>query len=163
MAEDKKSFVLYSDLIHTVRKMPKEKQGELFMTILAYVNDENVLIEDKAIESIYEEIKRQIVHEWSKFNPKSNKYHWNYKGGITPENKSIRNSEKVKLWRLSVFTRDNFTCQKCNKKGCVLNAHHIKEFSKYPELRTVISNGITLCVACHKKEHSKIKEGVYNE
>jgi hypothetical protein len=46
MAEIKKSFVLYADLIHTVKKYTKDKQGDLFMTILAYVNIGNPVVDD---------------------------------------------------------------------------------------------------------------------
>lgn len=67
MAEDKKSFVLYSDLIHTVRKMPKEKQGELFMTILAYVNDENPTVDDLMVELVFEPIKLQMKRDLAKY------------------------------------------------------------------------------------------------
>lgn len=67
MAEDKKSFVLYADLIHTVRKMPKDKQGELFMTILAYVNDENPVVDDLLIDLVFEPIKRQMKRDLTKY------------------------------------------------------------------------------------------------
>ena len=67
MAEDKKSFVLYSDLIHTVRKMPKDKQGELFMTILAYVNDENPTVDDLMVELVFEPIKLQMKRDLAKY------------------------------------------------------------------------------------------------
>ena len=79
-----------------------------------------------------------------------------WKGGVTPENKKIRQSSEYKEWRTSVFERDNYTCVICNVrsgKNCkvTLNADHIKPFAVYPDLRFDITNGRTLCVECHKK------------
>ena len=56
---------------------------------------------------------------------------------------------------MSVFKRDNFTCQKCGIVGRELNAHHIKPYAKYKELRYELSNGITLCEDCHKLVHKR--------
>ena len=70
----------------------------------------------------------------------------------------FRKSEEYKNWRMRVFERDDFKCQVCGKVGGELNAHHIKEFSKYPELRFKVDNGITLCVKCHKKIHNRKKD-----
>lgn len=74
-----------------------------------------------------------------------------WKGGITPINKRIRSSVEYRLWRLSVFERDSFTCRECGQKGGELHADHIKQFAYYEHLRFVLSNGRTLCVKCHKK------------
>lgn len=72
-----------------------------------------------------------------------------WKGGITKDRRNIK-SPKYKLWIKKVFERDDYTCQKCNKRGCVLQAHHIKSWANYPKLRFLVSNGLTLCVECHK-------------
>lgn len=83
----------------------------------------------------------------------------NWKGGISPKNILIRNSSEMRLWRKSVFERDNYTCIWCgarngNGKAVILHADHIKPFCDYPELRFAIDNGRTLCIDCHKKTSS---------
>ena len=99
-----------------------------------------------------------------------------WKGGITPITKLIRKSLKYKEWIQKVFIRDDFTCQDCGKRGCALEAHHKKPFSKLLEeakkylplldlfeaamLYTPlwdISNGKTLCNKCHGKTKRGIK------
>ena len=75
----------------------------------------------------------------------------NWRGGITPENERIRKSIEVRLWHEAVFARDNWTCQECGQRGGKLQAHHIKPFAKFPELRFAIDNGLTLCKVCHSK------------
>ena len=84
-----------------------------------------------------------------------------WKGGITPINKIIRNSLEYKLWRKSVFERDNYLCIWGGKEhGSDIQADHIKSFSEYPELRFAIDNGRTLCVACHKKTNNYAGRGM---
>lgn len=75
---------------------------------------------------------------------------WLWKGGISPENRKIRNSLEMKIWRRAVFERDNFMCIWGGKEhGNELQADHIKPFYLYPELRFAIDNGRTLCKKCH--------------
>lgn len=72
-------------------------------------------------------------------------------------NKDERNSIQYSKWRTSVFMRDKFTCQHCNQIGGELNAHHLKPFSAFIDLRYEITNGLTLCKACHLKVHRKVR------
>jgi hypothetical protein len=80
----------------------------------------------------------------------------NWKGGISYWRKKYYNSIPYKEWRDAVFIRDSYSCRKCGKKGDI-QAHHIKPFAKYKNIRFDINNGITLCERHHKIEHrSKI-------
>lgn len=79
----------------------------------------------------------------------------NWRGGITKENLKIRNGIELRLWREAVFARDNWICQKNKVRGGKLHAHHINNFSQYPELRFAIDNGITLSEDAHKEFHKK--------
>lgn len=85
----------------------------------------------------------------------------NWQGGKTSKIDRLITSQDYKNWRKSIFERDNYICNMCNKRGGKLEAHHIKKFSKYPELRLDKNNGITLCKDCHKsikgKEEQKEK------
>lgn len=81
---------------------------------------------------------------------------WNWKGGISGEDKLIRNSAKFKELRKVVFKRDGYKCVLCghNSRGTRppdIHLDHIKAFALYPELRFALTNCRTLCVPCHKK------------
>ena len=76
-----------------------------------------------------------------------------WKGGISPINELLRKSPEYKLWRKAVFERDNYTCIWCGRRDKTIQADHIQEFSKRPDLRFAIDNGRTLCKECHIKRH----------
>lgn len=65
-----------------------------------------------------------------------------------------RDSKGYDKFKKKVLERDDYTCQLCGAKNDLV-VHHKKSYDKYQRLRTVISNGITLCNNCHKKIHSK--------
>jgi formate-dependent nitrite reductase cytochrome c552 subunit len=106
-------------------------------------------ITKKGIKKFYDEGGKSGFRLKKYYNsgPKNN----NWKGGITPEHEKIRKSVQYKIWQFAIFTRDNFTCVQCHKRGGNLYADHIKQFAFHPELRFAIDNGRTLCDKCHKK------------
>jgi hypothetical protein len=89
----------------------------------------------------------------------------NWKGGISKLTHIIRTHPHYQRWRISIFERDNYTCQKCGKHGGDLNADHypktfaqlIKEYS-IQSLEDALScdalwdtaTNRTLCVPCHR-------------
>ena len=83
--------------------------------------------------------------------------HWAWKGGIA---KIGRFSHPGYYdWQAAVFARDDYTCQECgyhNRRAEQLNAHHVKPWADFPELRFHVANGITLCRECHWRLHGKL-------
>ena len=67
MAEGKKSFLLYCDLIHTVNLLSDEKAGELFKHVLDYVNDKNPKTECPFIKLTFEPIKQSLKRDLKKY------------------------------------------------------------------------------------------------
>jgi hypothetical protein len=63
-----------------------------------------------------------------------------------------RNCENYRLWRTSVFERDNYKCQGCGTSKD-LQAHHIEHWKDCVDKRFDVDNGITLCKKCHLKAH----------
>lgn len=99
---------------------------------------------------------RQKISDTLRSNTPRGKDHYNYKGGKSERSLATRRTPEYYTWRMAVFTRDNFTCQKCGDgKGGNLRAHHIKPFAEYPELALDVDNGMTLCATCHDLEHFK--------
>lgn len=69
MAKEKKSFVLYTDLIYTVDKLSNEQAGTLLKHLLRYVNDQNPVCDDPIIDIVFEPIKQQLkrdLYKWGK-------------------------------------------------------------------------------------------------
>lgn len=86
--------------------------------------------------------------EWLKeYQFKSGKLHPNWKNA---KSRPFHGGKKYIEWRMKVFIRDNFTCQFSGIRGGYLEAHHIKSWVKFPELRYKVSNGITLSQEYHK-------------
>lgn len=96
---------------------------------------------------------REKMSAWQKNKPRlkfRGEDHWNWKGGISKERHVAMGRQEYKQWRSDVFQRDDWTCQTCHARGVYLEAHHLNSWKDYPELRYVVDNGVTLCLACHK-------------
>ena len=91
----------------------------------------------------------------------SNNLKGRFKGKNSPRwNPNLTNEDRVdgrdypeyNEWRKAVYEKDDYTCQVCGKKGG-FNAHHLEGYNSNKELRTTLSNGVTLCKKCHDNFH----------
>jgi hypothetical protein len=99
----------------------------------------------------------RLIGEKNGMYGRSKELNPNWKGGVSYWRKEYYSSIPYKEWRKSVLRRDNYVCQMClnKKKGNTkLHCHHRKGFALFPDLRLVISNGVTLCQNCHNFVHS---------
>ena len=109
-------------------------------------------------ESLSTRIKKSISHR---------RYLLDVRAIAREQKERIRKSIIYKLWRETVYKRDDWTCQKCGARSgngheVILEAHHEKSYTKYPALRFEPSNGITLCRLCHRKISSQQMMGNKN-
>lgn len=83
--------------------------------------------------------------------------HPSWRPDLSPEERAMRrDGNRQNEWRMKVYERDGFACQRCgDDKGGNLHAHHIEAHNENKELRWVVSNGATLCVSCHREFHRR--------
>lgn len=70
MAENKQSFLLYCDTIHTVEKLTDAQAGLLFKHLLRYVNDQDPAPPDIITEIAFEPIKQSLKRDLKKYESK---------------------------------------------------------------------------------------------
>ena len=144
------SFIFYDSWWIAIKNLPRDVQGDVLTAIIEYGLYGETTGQLKPIaKAMLAMVKAQIDLQGKRGG---------LKGAKSNELLLLRKSPKMNKWRKHIFTRDGYTCQFCGKHGGVLNAHHIKPFSIYPELRFDINNGITLCKKCHIQLHKTERE-----
>lgn len=148
MAEDKKSFLLYCDLIHTVKHLPKEKLGELFLHILEYVNDENPVSDDLIINITFEPIKRQLKRDLIKYeqvrekNRASARKRWdaNASNGMRTDTKNadtVTDTDTDTEINISFSVFWNLYNKKVNSNGCQKKWKKLKDIDRQKIIDTL--------------------------
>lgn len=94
MADGKKSFILYCDLLHTVELLDDTLAGKLMKHLLRYVNDLEPKTEDMLLKIAFEPIKHQLkrdLKDWESTREK--RVSAGHKGGVK-SGKSRRSKQK---------------------------------------------------------------------
>lgn len=126
MAKDKKSFVLYTDIIETVKQLDNEKAGELFKHILRYVNDENPVTEDVIINLVFTPIKLSLKRDLKKYDKYIKKQSENGKKGGRPKTQKTQPFFSKPKKADSVSVSDSVNVNDIN-----INIPTLKEFLDY--------------------------------
>lgn len=111
MAKDKASFVVYSDLIHTVDHLSDTQTGKLFRLMLQYVNDKNPPSpKDKILRIAFEPIKRQLKRDLKEWEAKRSKRSAAGKlGGIKSGESRRKRSKRSSASKNEANEADNVT------------------------------------------------------
>lgn len=94
MAENKKSVLLYCDIIHTVKSLTDEEAGKLFKHYMEYINDLNP-VSDRLTELLFEPIKQNLKRDLKKWESKSERNSLIAKEGWK-KRKDANASERIK-------------------------------------------------------------------
>ena len=92
MAQGKKSFLIYCDLIHSVEKMPDELAGKFMKHLLRYVNDLNPEPENLTLDLLFEPVKQQLKRDLVAYNERCDKNLLNGQKGGRPRKTEINQS-----------------------------------------------------------------------
>lgn len=142
--DDQDHFKLPYTFIEMTAGLTYAETGKVFKAVIQYCNDESIPDFTGECWDVWCRIKRFV--DWQTYHPR-------WRGGDIENPQRDRNSPEYKKWREAIFVRDDYTCQCCGQRGGKINAHHIKHYAKYPELRLSLANGITPCEKCHKAIH----------
>ncbi len=90
---------------------------------------------------------------------KSGPEHPNWKGGYAAERQKRYNDPQYRHFVSAVLRRDGYRCQWCGARNghgenVLLQVHHTVPYCDRPDLGYVVSNGLTLCIECHRSAHA---------
>ena len=112
MAENKKSFIAYSDWNGMFKMLPDDVAGKLIKHIFSYINDENPSTDDFIVNALFEQIKATLKRDLQKWE--SQKEQRSLAGKRSAEiratksnDRSISLNENVRNSTVSVNVSDN--------------------------------------------------------
>jgi len=140
MAADKKSFVLYADLQHTVKHLTDEQAGNLFKHILSYVNDESPVTDNPITKIAFEPIKQQLKRDLDKW-------------GTTKEGRSKAGKASAEARRLK---REQELTNSTNVKN-------VKQTSTNPTVNDNVNVNVNVNDTVNVNVINKDKEVVFSE
>ncbi len=134
MAEDKKSFVVYSDWYGVFKEIPDDLAGKLIKHIFSYVNDENPQSDDFMINALFSQIKNTLKRDLEKWE--SQKKQRSEAGKRSAEK---RNATKTNDRSISFNEPERKSTVKCNMLDVNVN---VNDFLLEKETKENLGNSI---------------------
>ncbi|AZA49774.1 DUF1376 domain-containing protein [Chryseobacterium carnipullorum] len=169
------AFLFYSKDFYEGTRMMLPKERACYMDLLVYqhqngkIPDDNIILLDFCHGVDEATLKTTLNLKFSPsdngwvcrdnfiraFNHLGGENHWNWLGGVSDAETKFRTSAPYVRWKKKVLRRDKYKCANCFSTEN-LHVHHIKPYALFKDLRTVISNGVTLCQPCHVIAHKNL-------
>jgi len=142
MADNKKSFVLYSDSKSIIDLLTNEQAGLLLKTLFAYVNDEEPVI-DNSIALVFEMIKLQLKRDLKKWEQ-------------TKEGRSAAGKASAEAKRLAKLKEQNSTNS--------TNVDFVQQTSTNSTVSVSVNDSVSVNEINNKKESPTVNwEGLLNQ
>lgn len=143
MAENKKSFLLYCDLIHTVEQLTDEQAGDLFKHILRYVNDQEPQTDNVITRIAFEPIKQSLKRDLQKYEDirKRNQDNARKRWDATASDRIPKDTKNADSVSDSVSDSDSVSVNDINKKGFVKpTIEQLKEYMREQGMNDIAEN-----------------------
>ena len=143
MAENKKSFLLYCDLIHTVEQLTDEQAGDLFKHILRYVNDQEPQTDNVITRIAFEPIKQSLKRDLQKYEHirKRNQDNARKRWDATASDRIPNDTKNADSVSDSVSDSDSVSVNEINKKGFVKpTIEQLKEYMREQGMNDIAEN-----------------------
>jgi hypothetical protein len=110
MANDKKSFVLYADLLTSVEHLTNEELGILFRHLLEYVNDQDPVLSDRLLLTAWKPIERSLKEDLKKWeDTRVKRAEAGAKGGLAKQANAKIAKQNLANQAVSVTVTDSVT------------------------------------------------------
>jgi len=175
MAENKKSFLLYTDLLHTFEGLTDNEAGELIKHLLRYVNDQNPQTENRIVKIVFEPIKQQLKRDLKKYEVILEK-----RSAAGKKSAELRQTKSQQVLtsvdiskKCSTLSTDNVndSVNEINNKvitpvdtGAVDFKKFINLFNSYANRKFKVNDKIKKALIARRKDYSsvEIKEAISN-
>lgn len=156
MAENKKGFLLYADLIHTMKYLTDEQRGLIFLWVLQYVNDMNPEPLEGLLQAVIEPIRQQLKRDLEKYE--------NQKEGFSNSGKM----GNLKRWNNDLYLKvinKSISLEEAEKIASGRKASPPDKKASPPIAKIAVKDNVNVNVndIVKVKDNNKLKSKVYSK
>jgi len=155
MAENKKSFIAYSDWKDMFDELPNEDAGILIKHIFAYVNDENPVSDSLLIRALFANIKTTLKRDLQKWDNQIKQR--SEAGKISAKKRLLTNDRTTTVKKQQRKTTDNV-----NVNDTVNDNDNKEKKNKYTEFVSMTEKEYQSLILEHGEKNTKLLISILN-